>query len=42
MIFVPSDRGLSRNPAESITPEQARADVDVLARAVLAAADPED
>ncbi len=35
MIFVPCLNGVSHNPAESITPEQAYAGVDVLLKAVL-------
>ncbi|WP_250523485.1 MULTISPECIES: Zn-dependent hydrolase [unclassified Caballeronia] len=35
MIFVPCKNGVSHNPAESITPEQAFAGVDVLLRTVV-------
>ena len=35
MIFVPCKDGLSHNPKESITKEQAAAGADVLYRAVL-------
>jgi N-carbamoyl-L-amino-acid hydrolase len=35
MIFIPCKNGVSHNPAESITPEQAHAGVDVLLRTVL-------
>lgn len=35
MIFVPCENGVSHNPAERITPEQAHAGVDVLLRAVM-------
>jgi N-carbamoyl-L-amino-acid hydrolase len=35
MIFVPCERGVSHNPAEAITPEQAHAGVEVLLAATL-------
>lgn len=42
MIFIPCKGGISHNPAESITPEQAYAGVDVLLKSVLTLANAQE